>query len=116
MRVSSDLSIISMDSFRDIGLLIGERFEPEQVILFGSYARGEGKINSDLDLLVVMESPMPRFKRSAAIRSALSEYWTEPFDIVIRSPERFAHNKVIPFTLEYEAANDGVVLYEKRIQ
>ncbi len=29
--------------------------DPEKIILFGSYARGENNTNSDLDLLVVMK-------------------------------------------------------------
>lgn len=35
---------------------IVERFDPERIILFGSRARGDAGADSDLDLVVVMES------------------------------------------------------------
>jgi predicted nucleotidyltransferase len=115
MSLPTTLSVIPMETIREMGKLIGERFNPEKVILFGSYARGEGGINSDVDFLVVMESDAPRFKRSGPIRSALSERWIEPIDIIVRSPGVFARNREVPYTLEHEAMKDGVVLYEKRI-
>jgi predicted nucleotidyltransferase len=114
MGLQTDLAVIPMQAIREMGKLIGQRFNPEKVILFGSYARGEGGVHSDVDLLVVMESDAPRFKRSGPIRSALSERWIEPIDVIVRSPEVFAKNKDTPYTLEHEAMKDGVVLYEKR--
>ena len=41
------------DTIQAITQLIKDRFEPEQVILFGSCARGEADENSNVDLLVV---------------------------------------------------------------
>ena len=107
------LSIIPMAAIREMGKLIGERFHPDKVILFGSYARGEANINSDVDLMVVMESDAPRFRRSTPIRRALSTRWTEPIEVIVRSPEIYAKNRDVPYTLEYEATKDGVILYEK---
>jgi predicted nucleotidyltransferase len=46
---------------------IVERFDPEQIILFGSAARGEAGPESDVDLLVVM--PVSAFTRSSAPRN-----------------------------------------------
>ena len=37
---------------------IVERFKPEKIILFGSYAYGHPKPESDVDLLVVMDTPL----------------------------------------------------------
>ena len=52
MRVVEDP--LNRDTIEAITQLIVERFEPEQVILFGSCARGEEDDNSDLDLMVVL--------------------------------------------------------------
>jgi len=98
-----------------MGKLIGQRFHPDKVILFGSYARGEGRIHSDVDLLVVMDSDAVWYERGMPIRLALAERWIEPIDVIVRSPAVYARNKDIQYTLEYEATKDGVVLYEKRI-
>ena len=115
MKAPAELSVIPMETIREMGKLIGQRFHPEKVILFGGYARGEAGINSDVDLMVVMESDAVWYKKSTPIQLALSERWIEPIDIIVRSPEVFAQRQSQPYTLEYEAAKDGVVLYEKRI-
>jgi predicted nucleotidyltransferase len=41
MILQTELNVIPMAAIREMGQLIGERFNPEKVILFGSYARGE---------------------------------------------------------------------------
>ena len=114
MSQVTELRVIPMEMIRRMGKLIGERFHPEKVILFGSYARGEANVNSDVDIMVVMESDAPWFKRSGPIRSALSEHWIEPMDIIVRAPEVFQQRIKQPYTLEHEAIKNGVVLYEKK--
>lgn len=107
------MTIIPMETIREMGRLIGERFNPERVVLFGSYARGEADVNSDVDLLVVMDSDLPRFEQGGPIRMALSERWIEPIDVIVRSPSVVEENKDDPYSLEHEALTDGVVLYEQ---
>jgi predicted nucleotidyltransferase len=114
MKAPAELSVIPMETIREMGKLIGERFHPEKVILFGSYARGEAGINSDVDLMVVMESDAVWYERSVPIRAVISERWIEPVDIIVRSPKIFAQRQCQQYTLEYEAAKDGVVLYEEK--
>jgi len=114
MTPQIELTIVSMETIREMGKMIGDRFNPEKVILFGSYARGEGSINSDVDLLVVMRSDAPRFERSTPIRVALSERWVEPIDVIVRSPDLYERNKAIPYTVDFEATQGGLVLYEKK--
>ena len=45
---------LNRETIEAIPQLIVERFQPEQVILFGSVARGEEDEHSDLDLMVVL--------------------------------------------------------------
>ncbi|MDY6844710.1 MAG: nucleotidyltransferase domain-containing protein [Thermodesulfobacteriota bacterium] len=45
---------------REIRDRIVEAVKPERIILFGSYAYGKPKDGSDLDILVVMNSELPR--------------------------------------------------------
>jgi predicted nucleotidyltransferase len=113
MNLSTEPGIIPMAEIRAMGNFIAERYRPAKIILFGSYARGQGGIHSDVDLMIVMHSDAPRFERSIPIRIALSERWIEPIDVIVRSPEDFERRKDRPGTLEHEAAADGVVLYEK---
>ena len=55
---------------------IVKKFDPEQIILFGSHARGEAGPDSDVDLLVVMPVEGCRREKSLDIpcRSAISPF------------------------------------------
>ena len=37
---------------------------PYTIVLFGSRARGDARPDSDLDLLIIEDSDLPRYKRS----------------------------------------------------
>lgn len=49
---------IPQKAIDDIIRQIAEKFRPEKIILFGSYAHGDPRPESDVDLLVVMETPV----------------------------------------------------------
>ena len=76
---------------------IGNAVDAEEVILFGSYARGEATENSDVDFLVVAQSDLPRFKRSREIYRLFKPY---PFgmDILVYTPEEINKNSKTPFS------------------
>jgi predicted nucleotidyltransferase len=48
---------VPMKTIRAIAKHIAEKFDPEEIILFGSHAYGKPTAWSDVDLLVVMETP-----------------------------------------------------------
>ena len=56
-----------------IGALLREHYEPEQIILFGSYAYGQPDEESDIDLLIIKQTDKPFFQRLAELRSIVSE-------------------------------------------
>lgn len=91
---------------------IVERFNPEQVILFGSHARGTAGPDSDVDLLVVMPFAGSRREKAAEIGVALHGIGV-PKDIVVTTPEDFEWRKEIPGTIERPAALEGKVLYAR---
>ncbi len=103
----------------DVKALIGqmvrrivERFDPEQIILFGSHARGTPDPDSDVDLLVVMPVSGSTREKQLEIRLALREFRV-PKDIIITTPDEFAWRKEIPSTIERPAAREGKVLYAR---
>lgn len=71
-----------------------ERFAPERVILFGSYAYGRPNEHSDVDLLVVMPLQQSAVREAVAIRRAWREVALRgsplPFDLIVESPEGHA--------------------------
>src|SRR5438067_9113371 len=64
-------------------------FEPVQIILFGSQARGEARWDSDVDLLVVLPSAPDKHKAAVAIRRALHDIPVAK-DIIVSTPDEIA--------------------------
>ena len=91
---------------------IVKEFHPEQVILFGSHARGTAGPDSDVDLLVVMPVSGSRREKAVEIGVALHGLGVAK-DIVVTTPEDFEWRKEIPGTIERPAALEGKVLYAR---
>jgi predicted nucleotidyltransferase len=88
---------------------IVKKFHPDQVILFGSHARGDAGPDSDVDLLVVMPMEGSVREKAIEIHLALHDFFT-PIDIIVSTPERFAWRKNYAGTIERPAAMEGKVL------
>lgn len=71
-------------------VLIKEKFKAKDVILFGSYAYGTQNQDSDIDLMVVLETDMKPQKQAALIRMFLNEVLGVgyPVDLMVRTPEQ----------------------------
>lgn len=95
---------------QQIASTIGNAVHPSRILLFGSYAEGTATDDSDLDLLVVMESAEPRYKRSALIRSL---FWPPkaPMDILVYTPEEVEQWNGLPNHILTNAFKSGKVLY-----
>lgn len=65
---------------------IVESQQPEKIILFGSYARGTATENSDVDLLVISHSTLPRREREVRLTRQLFGSGV-PYDILVLTPE-----------------------------
>jgi predicted nucleotidyltransferase len=86
---------------------------PEKVIIFGSYARGTPGPDSDLDILIVMNSELPRHKRVLNVR-ALFNPQPCPMDILVYTPQEVQYwNGTINHIIT-EAFETGIVHYERK--
>lgn len=92
---------------------IVERFDPERIILFGSYARGDAGPDSDVDLLVVMHVEGSRREKGVEIGVALHDIRL-PKDIIVTTPGDFEWRKEVVGTIERLAAREGKVLYARQ--
>ena len=90
---------------------IVDRFDPEKVILFGSWARGTAGPDSDVDLLVVLENAVPKREKRVEIREALHGIGVAK-DIAVVSPEELERLRDIPGTIVFPAVREGLFLYE----
>jgi len=97
---------------REIVRRIVEAVHPDKIILFGSYARGEANEHSDLDLLVIGPSAVPRWKRTKPVLKALRGILF-PKDIIWYTPEEIDDWQSVPSHLISRVMNEGRLLYEK---
>ena len=89
---------------------IVKRFAPEKIILFGSQARGDARLDSDVDLLIVMPVEGSISEKGLDISLALHDIPVS-VDVIVTTPEAFAWRKDIFGTIEYPASHEGKVLY-----
>ena len=84
--------------------------KPARVILFGSYARGEADVDSDLDFLVVQKDGFSRRREIVRLQDALSPLRV-PAELIVISHEEAARPERAGDAVR-DALADGVVLYE----
>ncbi|MCK4316055.1 MAG: nucleotidyltransferase domain-containing protein [Anaerolineae bacterium] len=104
--------MMSEETIRQIVDVIATHLSPRRVILFGSYARGEAGPDSDLDLFVELDPPLPARGRSRQIKRLFDPYPC-PMDIVVYSPEEVAYWKQAPASLVASVLREGKMLYER---
>lgn len=86
--------------------------DPEQIILFGSAARGEFGPDSDLDLLLVVDEGTFSSETHARAREALRHLGV-PKDLLYTFPALLDARRHVVGTLEEVAAREGRVLYQR---
>ncbi len=101
---------LSETDIQQITSTIVKSLHPDQVLLFGSYAKGTATADSDLDLLVVMQTLAPRYQRSAAIRHL---FWPpkSAMDILVYTPEEVLRWRGTKNHVLTDAFKNGKVLY-----
>jgi len=95
--------------------ILVERIRPEKIVLFCSYAGGEARPESDIDLLVVLESNLRRDKRQEMISRALRPR-TFPIDILAYTPAEVRACVKDPQSFLSYILKTGKVLYERQSQ
>lgn len=102
---------IPMRTIRSLSRQIAQQFEPQKIILFGSYAYGTPSPESDVDLLVLMKSKLRNREQAAQIALALE--YDFGLDLLVRSPEQFEKRIGLGDYFLRDIAKRGKVLYER---
>ncbi len=93
---------------------IVQLYQPDKIILFGSWAREDADKQSDIDLLVISdrEKHLPRYQRGLDVRLQLSAFKT-PKDILFYTHDDVNRWRGVPQTFINTVLNEGKVLYER---
>jgi uncharacterized protein len=102
---------IPMAAIRRFARRIAERLLPEKIILFGSYAYGKPHSESDVDLLVIMET-RNAIDQSIRIKTAFDRVFS--LDLIVSTPWQIARGLKDDNWFLREIIEKGRVLYEAR--
>jgi len=86
--------------------------DPDQIILFGSQARGTAHADSDVDLLVVMPVQGSKRAKQVELRCLLHDIYV-PKDIIVVRLEELERRRDIVGTVVWPAMREGKVLYAR---
>ena len=101
---------VPMSVIRQFAREVADLFDPDKIILFGSYAYGHPHADSDVDILVVMPA---RRQIAAAIRIDRVTDPPFPLDLIVRDPKTLAWRLEEGDWFLREIVGKGKVLYEK---
>lgn len=91
---------------------MAKQISPLRIYLFGSFAEGKQKEDSDYDFyIVVNDSERDITGLTTEAYKAIRKVKKRPVDIVVGTASRFEERKDKP-TLEYEVDKKGILLYE----
>jgi len=99
-----------MDQIESLGRRIASEFQPDRIILFGSYAYGRPNEDSDVDLLVILPFVGKPVRKAIEIRSKLNP--RIPVELVVRTPQQVAERIANNDWFMQEIVERGRVLYE----
>ena len=104
--------MISLEEIQAFANEIVTRYQPDQIVLFGSYADGTANEGSDVDMLVVFPFDGSTLDMSLEILRATNPRF--PIDLLARTPEKIAARKQAGDTFVNEIFAHGRMLYERR--
>ena len=101
---------IPEEVIRELVRRIADHFNPKRIILFGSYGNGTPRPESDVDLLIVMETSLREVQQAQQIRQQINPLFG--VDIVVYTPERIDLRLAMGDSFLHEIIEKGVTLYE----
>ncbi len=112
--VSLQEKTINPEMIAFIRQTIVDTIHPQQIVLFGSYARGDANANSDLDLLIVHDSS----HSNRQIRRQIDRLFLRRrfgLDLLVRTPAEIRRNLADnnPFYTQH-IFGEGKILYERQ--
>jgi predicted nucleotidyltransferase len=101
---------VPMPLIRRFARAVAEQFQPDRIILFGSYAYGTPHADSDVDVLVVMPA---RNQLDQAVKIHTTVLPPFPLDLIVRTPKTMKERVEEGDSFLEEVLARGKLLYEK---
>jgi uncharacterized protein len=101
--------MLAFEAITELSQNIAQKFNPEQIILFGSYAYGTPHVDSDVDLLVVMPyEGHPSYKALEILAQV-----NPPFaiDLLVKAPDELKQRLALNDYFLQNIVSKGRVLY-----
>lgn len=96
------------EKIKEVAKTIGDEFQPEKIILFGSYAWGKAGPDSDVDLFIVKETENTRDMARKISRFVFPRPF--PMDIIVYRPDNLLEAQKRDFFIN-DVLKKGHVLY-----
>jgi predicted nucleotidyltransferase len=104
--------IANESDFRWIADRIVALLDPDRIYLFGSYSLGTAHDQSDIDLLIVVPSGLPRWHRGKNVVAAMRAFPSE-FDLLFYTPQELEEELQDPYSFAARVLGNGRLLYSK---
>ena len=106
-----DAAMVALNKIDAFAQEVVEKFNPEKIVLFGSYAHGQPTEDSDVDLLVVMDHKGKASEQALAIRKAVRRSF--PLDLIVKTPRETKARLSRHDVFITSALTEGRTLYER---
>jgi predicted nucleotidyltransferase len=91
---------------------IKSEYQPEKIILFGSYAWGKPTKHSDIDLFIIKNTTARRIDRAVEVREILDEENAMfPLDVLVYTPDEIKRRLEIEDDFVKDIIDKGKILY-----
>ena len=104
---------ITREKIQQVVDKIVKEYQPEKIILFGSWAWGEPHEDSDVDFFIVKESQERRIDRERELRKKLYGNKFPPLDLLIYTPEEIKRRLSIEDFFVKDILEKGKILYAR---
>jgi uncharacterized protein len=96
----------------DIVPIILRYYDPEKIILFGSYAKNTDTSGSDIDLLIIKDTPLPKEIRGRELHQFFFDHIIR-IDFHFYTNQEFEEEKSKAYSFAHSIDQTGRVIYEK---
>jgi predicted nucleotidyltransferase len=99
---------------QEIGTLVSRlaaSLNPTRIVIFGSYAKGTATAASDLDVMVIIDTPVPREFRSAMIAPFIAGY-SVPIDAHVYTPDEVEALGAVEYSFMHAVVRTGRVVFD----